>query len=65
MIYKTQFTIWTDYPTDKVELDYLAREAMDGDAIATGGVCEVAADEEIPEGVLSFLEPERLEGGEV
>lgn len=63
MLYKTTYTIWTDYPTHEVELEDLAREATSGDAIATGGSCEPVyeQDQDVPEGVLSFLRPEALD----
>jgi hypothetical protein len=44
-LYKTVIEIWTDYPTDKVELEDLARDAIGGDAYCNKQECEVVCNE--------------------
>ena len=43
-LYKTIIVIWSEYPTDGVELEDLAREATSGDAYCVSSECTAIED---------------------
>lgn len=44
-LYKTVIEIWTEYPTDEVELEDLARSATSEDAFCSKQECKVVCNE--------------------
>ena len=55
-LYRTTIEIWTEYGTDKMDLDDLVREATEGDAICTKLETKTVNNPEVvPEGALSFF----------
>lgn len=56
-LYRTTIEIWTSYDPSEMEIDTLATEAMDGDAICSiqDSVAVDAEDPSVPEGVISFF----------
>lgn len=43
-LYKTIIVIWSEYPTDGIELEDLAREATSGDAYCVSSECTAVED---------------------
>lgn len=43
-LYRTTIVIWTEYPTDSVELPDLAREATTGEGFCSEQECEEITD---------------------
>ena len=39
-LYRTTIVIWSEYPTDIMEIDHLARDCMDGESFCESSDCE-------------------------
>lgn len=62
LIYRTTIVVYTDFDTRGMDIDAIAREAMDGDAICTGQVCDKVQElSAVPAEALSFFKEEEEE----